>query len=357
MPRLARAFYISLFAHWCSAAGFRPRSLFGAEVLGQGLRLFGSADVGMPSPRLASGDSAALALGCRSRLQQSQNSVMSQPAVQFRAPATRARSLIVPREHGAWGILLVPLVTGTAVGLRTDSHVLPLGLFAIAALALFWLRTPIEILLGATPLRVHTSAERRTLMVAAVMLAAVAAAALAGVLWRGENLLLLAIGGVAALAFAAQAGLKRLGRSTRMTAQLVGSLGLTCTAPAAYYLATGKVDARALGLWLVNWLFAGNQIHFVQMRIHAARASGWTEKFPRARGFFFGQLAMAAGLVLAWRFGLVPPVALVAFVPVLFRGIRWFFRSTQPLNVHRLGVAELTHAIVFGILLILGFVV
>ena len=29
----------------------------------------------------------------------------------------RQKSLIIPREHGAWGILLVPLVTGAAFGL------------------------------------------------------------------------------------------------------------------------------------------------------------------------------------------------------------------------------------------------
>ena len=33
------------------------------------------------------------------------------------ATAVRHRSLVIPREHGAWGILLIPLVTGASVGL------------------------------------------------------------------------------------------------------------------------------------------------------------------------------------------------------------------------------------------------
>lgn len=140
-----------------------------------------------------------------------------------------------------------------------------------------------------------------------------------------------------------------------MTSQLIGSIGLTCTAPAAYYVVTGRLDTRALALWLVNAIFAGNQIHYVQVRIHASRASGWTEKFEHARGFFFGQIAMTLALVFAWRLNLLPALALAAFAPVLFRGVQWFFRARRPLNVHRLGLAELTQAIAFGMLLILAF--
>lgn len=37
----------------------------------------------------------------------------------------RARALIVPREHGAWGLLLVPLFTGVATGLGSAQRVWP----------------------------------------------------------------------------------------------------------------------------------------------------------------------------------------------------------------------------------------
>jgi hypothetical protein len=60
----------------------------------------------------------------------------------------RRRALVVPREHGAWGMLLVPLVTGAAVGLPAGGHVAPVLLLTTAALALVWLRTPFERWLG-----------------------------------------------------------------------------------------------------------------------------------------------------------------------------------------------------------------
>ena len=49
----------------------------------------------------------------------------------------RRQSLIFPREHGAWGILLVPLVTGASVGLLAGGRAWPLAPLSIAVLALF----------------------------------------------------------------------------------------------------------------------------------------------------------------------------------------------------------------------------
>ncbi len=281
---------------------------------------------------------------------------MSLPAVQVPSPAAaRARSLIMPREHGAWGMLLVPLATGGVVGMLEHGQVMPVVLFTTAATAIFWTRTPVESLLGTSPMRAQTTAERRQLLRAIAVLAVVAAAALAALLWGGRNLGLLVIGVGAASAFAAQAGLKQAGRHMRMRAQLVGAMGLVCTAPAAYYVSTGHLDAAALGLWLANFVFAGNQIHYVQVRIHSARASGTREKLARARGFFYGHIAMFLALVSAWWLGLLPALALVAFVPVAFRGLRWFFRPAAPLNVRRLGWTELAHDLIFAALLIGAF--
>jgi hypothetical protein len=280
---------------------------------------------------------------------------MSSPAIHVRPAAARARSLVLPREHGAWGLLLVPLATGGAVGLLEHGRALPVALFAVAALALFWMRTPVESLVGTSPMRAQSSAERRRVLRAVIALGVVATVVLTTLLWGGRNLGLLTIGAGAALAFIAQAGLKQAGRSMRMTAQVVGAMGLVCTAPAAYYVSTGSLDTRALGLWLANFIFAGNQIHYVQVRIHAARAAGWREKIARADGFFSGHFALALALGSAWWLGLLPGLALLAFVPIALRGLRWFFRPAEPLNVRRLGWTELAHALGFAALLIGGF--
>jgi YwiC-like protein len=271
------------------------------------------------------------------------------------APRSRLRALVVPREHGAWGMLLVPLATGAAVGIMRGGKALPLLLFLLASLAVFWLRTPLESWLGTTPLRAQTAAERRALLVFILCLSAVAALMFTALFWGGQNRALLPLGAVVMLAFMAQAALKKLSRNLRMAAQVVGAIGLTAAAPAACIVAAGRFDSVAAALWLANWLFAGDQIHFVQLRIHAARAQGAGEKLRRGRAFLAGQLCLAAVLIAAASSGVLPWLALLAFAPVLFRGIAWFLHSAQPLAVRRLGWSELAHALAFGVLLVVAF--
>ena len=272
------------------------------------------------------------------------------------AQQTRTRALIVPREHGAWGLLLVPLFTGVVAGFASEHRIWPLLMFTVAALSLFWLRTPVESLIGTSSLAANTERERRTALSASILLAALASACLIGLMWRGQNLQLLLLGGATALAFLVQSILRSLGRKTRMAAQLVGAIGLTCTAPAAYYIGTGQLNERAFILWVANWIFAGNQIHFVQLRIHSARASNFSQKFAQGKLFLLAQPAFFASLVVASFWRVLPPLAIVAFVPALLRGTMWFFRKPESLNVRSLGWSEMKHGVVFGVLLAIAFI-
>jgi YwiC-like protein len=273
------------------------------------------------------------------------------------APVSKARfrALVIPREHGAWGLLLTPLVTGACAGLGVAQNWLHLAQFTVAALALFWMRTPLENALGASPMRAQSASETNRLLLAIALLGSIAMVCIAALLWESNDRGLLLLGAAAALAFVAQALVKNLGRNSRMPSQMIGSLGLTATAPAAWYVLTGQLDGRALGLWLANWVFAGNQIHYVQLRIHSARAATIREKIQRGRWFFLGQLAMIAALMLGWRVHLLPGIALVAFAPLLVRGFMWFNSGAQPLAVKRLGWTELAHGVAFGILLIAAY--
>ena len=272
------------------------------------------------------------------------------------AQQARMRNLIVPREHGAWGLLLVPLFTGVAAGYASDHRIWPLLLFTVAALSLFWLRTPIESLLGTSSLTANTKAERRIAIIASVFFAAIAIGCLTSLMWKGQNLQLLLLGGAAAFALLAQAVLRSLGRKTRMAAQLIGAIGLVCTAPAAYYIGTGQLRERAFILWAANWIFAGNQIHFVQLRIRSARANTFAEKLARGKFFLLAQPLLFASLVVAAFWHILLPLAIIAFVPALVRGTLWFFRKPEPLDVRSLGWSEMKQGIAFGVLLAVAFI-
>jgi hypothetical protein len=281
---------------------------------------------------------------------------MAVVADQFRnSNPDRVRALVIPREHGAWGILLIPLVTGACVGLQQGNSLSGLMLFLTAALALFWMRTPLEGWLGLSPMRAHTASERRAVMNATLGVGAIAALALTALLWGGRNRDLLVIGCAAGTAFAAQYAVKLFGRKMRMPAQMIGAIGLTSTSVGAYYVVTGHIDSRAMAIWAANWLFACDQIHFVQLRLRNARLDGFAEKIGRGGNFFIGQLAMLVVIVWASGMGLLPIFAALAFIPAVARGIAWFAKGPKAVAVHWLGITELLHAITFGVLMISSF--
>jgi hypothetical protein len=272
------------------------------------------------------------------------------------AQRTRTRALVVPREHGAWGLLLVPLFTGVVAGYASEHRIWPLLMFTVAALSLFWLRTPVESLIGTGSLTANTARERRTALIASILLAALATTCLTGLMWKGQNLQLLLLGAATVFALVVQTVVRRLGRKVRMAAQFVGAIGLTCTAPAAYYIGTGRQSGRAFILWAANWIFAGNQIHFVQLRIHSARASTFSQKFAQGELFLLAQPVFFASLVVASFWRVLPPLVIIAFVPALVRGTLWFFRKPESVDVRSLGWSEMKHGVVFGVLLAVAFI-
>jgi hypothetical protein len=267
------------------------------------------------------------------------------------ANRSRLRSMMVPREHGAWGMLLIPLAIGGAVGLRTTENLLLLLALALTAVALFWLRTPVEALLGTTAMKARSQDERRNLVVVIAALSILALCCLGAIFWRGRNMALLPICMVVAVAFGIQAVVKRAGRKGRMPAQIIGSIGLTSTAAAGYCVANGGWAPIAIALWAINFAFAAGQVHYVQVRIHSSRATTRSELLSIGDFFLLGEALLCAVMAGAWYFGLVPGLAALAFAPIVFRGFLLFMRRPGPLNVHRLGWTELTNAIVFGTLL------
>jgi YwiC-like protein len=276
-------------------------------------------------------------------------------AAMAKARRERHRALIVPREHGAWGLLLVPMITGAGVAFRECSHIFPLILLSAAAFALFWLRTPLESLIGTSAMKAETSEEARTVKSVIAILGAVAAVALGALLWAGRNADLWPLGAAVAAAFIGQALLKKLGRRARMLSEMVGTVGLTASAPAAYYVITGSFNTTAWMLWLANILFAGDQIHYVQLRIHTAKIEGFRAKLARGWAFAAGQALMTAIITLACMARLMPPIASIAFAPLLFRGWFYFIQEPTPLIVRRLGWAEVKHAAAFCVLFVSTF--
>ncbi|MGC8550610.1 MAG: YwiC-like family protein [Acidobacteriaceae bacterium] len=261
--------------------------------------------------------------------------------------------LVWPREHGAWGILLVSLITGAAIGLSSAANLIPLLWLTLAAIAAFCLRTPIENSMPRSPFRPRTKAEWRWVATAASVY--IATCTLAGImLWIEGAVRLIWIPALAAFAlFALQVAVKRLGRAWRMPAEILAAFGMTLTAAIGYIVASGKNRELAIGIWLLNGLFAANQILYVQFRIRETRDIDKSSARQRKRIFLLSEAITAAAILAGSLAAVLPDLALIAFVPLLVRGALWSFHtSPSPLRIHRLGKTELTQAIVFGLLLV-----
>jgi len=262
--------------------------------------------------------------------------------------------MLWPREHGAWGMLLVPLAVGATVGAMHGGALSPLVVFLLASLALFCLRTPVEALLGASAVRAQRGTERPWVVLAAGVYGALAAISLTLLFRHGQNRGLLLLGAAAAASFGIQAGLRKLGRSTRISSQVLGAIGLTSTAAGAYYVTTGHLDVRAFELWGANWLFAANQILFVQLRLHAARTEGVSQRLAAGWHALLGIGITIALLFVAFEAGTMPKRAVLAYHPMILRNLWWYFQKPKPLNVRRLGIRELISAVVFGAIFIIA---
>jgi hypothetical protein len=118
----------------------------------------------------------------------------------------------------------------------------------------------------------------------------------------------------------------------------------------------GEFNATAWTLWFANLLFAGDQIHYVQLRIHTAKIQGFRAKLAHGWRFALGQALMTAIITIACMARLMPPIASLAFAPLLFRGWFYFIQEPTQLIVRRLGWSELKHATAFCVLLIATFI-
>jgi len=229
----------------------------------------------------------------------------------------------MPREHGAWGILLIPFATAVGVSGVFD---LKVALLLASILCFFVART--------SYLKDNA---RWTNLLLATSFACVVPLLFLWQLWW-----LAAFGAVATpLAF------RKTERS--ITMQLLAVCGLTLTAPAAWYTATLQIDRRAWLLWLLNALYFAGGVFYVKMHVAAAVGRKAFESLLEKLRFgasvlvYYGALAILG--VILW------PVTL-AYAPVVVRAVAGVCRLSPTLRIKRLGWTEVGYSIAFAVILI-----
>lgn len=272
----------------------------------------------------------------------------------FPGPSKAAIRLAIPREHGTWGLLLFPLISGAIVGYRAPNALLQPALwFLLTALSAFLIYQPLESLLGFSLIKARSQREQRVAIISVIALAVIATAGVLE-LFHWHRGLVLGFGLVALGCFAVRI-LLGSSRPMRVPRQLIGAMGLSSAAAGAYYAASGRIDRTGILLWLASWFFAVGQIEYVHLRISTAQVRSRRQKVRSSLAVCFLHLLMIGASVTAALAGLAPLLLALAFVPSIIRVGVWLARPWRPLGVHILGVSELFQGLLFNILLIGAF--
>ena len=272
----------------------------------------------------------------------------------FPGPAKPAIRVLVPREHGTWGLLLFPLISGAIIGYRAQNASLQPALwFLLTALSAFLIYQPLESLLGFSVIKARSQRQQRAAIISVIALAVIATAG-ALELFHWHRGLVVGFGLVALGCFAVRI-LLGSSRPLRVPKQLIGALGLSSAAAGAYYAATGRIHGTSILLWLASWLFAVGQIEYVHLRISTAQVRLRRQKLRSSMAVCFLHLLMIGASITAAFAGFAPFLLALAFVSSLIRLSVWLTRPWRPLGVHILGVSELLQGLLFNILMIGAF--
>lgn len=264
----------------------------------------------------------------------------------------------IPRQHGAWSVLLLSFALGAAVAGHFTAGTLLLLLALAAAMPArhvigLWLRAPAD------------DPRRRVWLAWATLYALVVALSVVPLSFAYDLRLLLPLGAVAGLTGVAVTALERSRRDRTLGGELLGMIGLCVALPLAYVVSEGSSWVTAAGLWLLALLmFCGGVFH-VRHLCRAGRggpANGPPDASPgramsgSARAsllYHLGAMALVLGLGAA---GLMPSAAFLALAPAAARAA-WSALQPPPTrpNVRRLGFSELAHGVLFTLLAVAVF--
>jgi hypothetical protein len=260
---------------------------------------------------------------------------------------------LVPREHGAWGVLYGAFLAGVVVAGRLS---VPVFLLLVTITALAFLNGPLTILArrSSAPLSSSDLARLARWLLAWGLLAAAAGLPLL-LVYDMAFLLLFGLVGLGCLSVRLFVVRRQADRT--LWGELVGTAGLALAGPAAHAVAIAGLRSAAWLLWVLLILFFASGIFYVRMQIRSlAAARRGTEDATPVRTACIAYHLLLLGIVPTLAaIGAVSWWALLAFAPALTRAAVGLRRLSAPLNVRRLGWSEVALTAAFVLSLVLVF--
>jgi len=217
-------------------------------------------------------------------------------------------ALKLPKEHGAWAMLYVPFVLGVAVAGRVNWPVL---LLLLSATAVFISRESLLVYWRARARGRDAAEAGRTLL----LYLALAAAFGSPLILAFELLWLIPLGVIGAALLLINGAQATRMEERSMMSEIMAIGGLTMTAPAAYYAASGRWEMTALWLWLLSALYMASSVFYIKLRVYRLNPRKQAEQRQALRScaFYHSFLIVALpALIFAGNLGLFAFIALRA---------------------------------------------
>lgn len=269
------------------------------------------------------------------------------------------RRLMIPREHGAWAMLLLPYLSGIAAADWSEGAVVKVALGAGGILALFMARSPAMKLAKNRYRRKDFGKKAGDYRFSASVYSFIGALLFGAIMVFGGYRQLLLLG---ALVLAASLLHTRLAMSLgerSIAAEAIGIMLLALAAPLGSVLASGGGlwEREALTLWAANASYYGASIFTVKMKVYSTvgrRGGGLTAaaKLARARASFSYIAAVSLAWLLAAITGATPALVPIAFLPMAAHAARSATRLGAPLNLRREGFTQLGLSVAFTLIII-----
>lgn len=262
---------------------------------------------------------------------------------------------LLPGDHGAYAMLLVPAVIGALVGLMQVNRFefLPLALLFLALLGGFFAYEPLDAL---TKKGINPALRERAQFWLAIYLGVTFIAGFClvfgwGLLWLPGIAVLEAIPLV--IYFLAKHERKQRGLPVRMAT----IAGLVLSAPTAYYVVANRFDWLACGLWLISLAYFGSTLFYVhswfeakkRLKVGLSLVPAWLLQITLLYIILNSDALLSLVLL-----GQLPFTIGLAYLPLLVKLGMAFRRPPINLSIKQVGLFEFSQSFVFALLVVLA---
>ena len=238
------------------------------------------------------------------------------------APAARSlwRSVVIPAEHGGWGLTFEPALLGLLLAPSIAG-----GALAGAALLAFLARTPLKVVLVDRYRHRHLPRTRMATVAAAIEMAAFTLLVVVAVVFASSSWFVPVA--CALPLFAVELWFDARSRGRRLLPELCGAIGIASVV-AAIVLADGRSSTLAFGLWAVLGARAIASVTFARVQVLRLR-----QGLTSTRASDVAQLLGVMVAIAAWIVDSSVGLGSIAVLVVVAAQFAWSRGPARPAKV------------------------